>query len=106
MRTAILLLLAALAPAGLSAQGLGDTAARERQKRDEKKAAAPAKVYTEVDLPAPAGPPGAQAVAGGEALPSPGNESKDPAPIHPSVRGTAPPWRGMKLMAPPRAFVP
>ena len=47
------LLLAVLLPSPLLAQGLGDTAARERQKRDEKKAAAPAKVFTEQDLAKP-----------------------------------------------------
>ena len=57
MRTALLVLLAALAPAALSAQGLGDTASRERQKREERKAPVPAKVYTNTDLPAPATPP-------------------------------------------------
>ena len=46
------LLLAVLLPSPLLAQGLGDTAARERQKREEKKAAAPAKVFTDADLPA------------------------------------------------------
>ena len=48
------LLLAVLLPSPLLAQGLGDTAARERQKREEKKAAAPAKVFTDQDLPAAA----------------------------------------------------
>ena len=51
-----LLLLAVLLPASVAAQGLGDAAARERQKREEKKAAPPAKVFTEADLPAPAAP--------------------------------------------------
>jgi hypothetical protein len=49
-----LLLLAVLLPSPLLAQGLGDTAARERQKRAEKPAAAPAKVFTDADLPAAA----------------------------------------------------
>jgi hypothetical protein len=85
MRTALLLLLAALAPAGLSAQGLGDTASRERQKREEKTAAAPAKVYTDADLPAPAAPtPGTKAVAGGEAAPGSG-EATRPAEGAPAV---------------------
>ena len=47
-----LLLLAVLLPSPLLAQGLGDTAARERQKRAEKPPAAPAKVFTDQDLPA------------------------------------------------------
>jgi hypothetical protein len=87
MRTALLLLLAGLAPAGLSAQGLGDTASRERQKREEKTAAAPAKVYTDADLPAPAAPtpaPGTKAVAGGETAPGSG-EATRPAEGAPAV---------------------
>jgi hypothetical protein len=72
MRTALLVLLAALAPAALSAQGLGDTASRERQKREERKAPVPAKVYTNTDLPAPATPPETAAAApGAGAAPSP-----------------------------------
>ena len=51
-----LLLLFVLAPVSLLAQGLGDTAARERQKRAEKPPAAPAKVFTDQDLPEPAAP--------------------------------------------------
>ena len=51
-----LLLLFVLAPASLLAQGLGDTAAREQKKRAEKPKAAPAKVFTDQDLPAPAAP--------------------------------------------------
>ena len=55
MRVA-LLLLAVLLPSPLLAQGLGDTAARERQKRAEKPPSAPARVFTDQDLPAPAAP--------------------------------------------------
>jgi hypothetical protein len=51
-----LLLLAVLLPSPLLAQGLGDTAARERQKRAEKPSSAPARVFTDQDLPAPAAP--------------------------------------------------
>jgi hypothetical protein len=51
-----LLLLFVLAPVSLLAQGLGDTAARERQKRAEKPPAAPAKVFTDQDLPQSAEP--------------------------------------------------
>jgi hypothetical protein len=47
---AAVLLLALLAPPSLAAQGLGDAAARERQKRQEKKQPAPAKVFTDADL--------------------------------------------------------
>jgi hypothetical protein len=50
------LLLAVLLPSPLLAQGLGDTAARERHKREEKKAAAPAKAFTDADLPAAVAP--------------------------------------------------
>jgi hypothetical protein len=48
-----MLLLAVLLPSPLLAQGLGDTAAKERQKRAEKKATGPAKVFTDADLPKP-----------------------------------------------------
>jgi len=51
-----LLLLFVLAPVSLLAQGLGDTAARERQKRAEKPPAPPAKVFTDQDLPQSAEP--------------------------------------------------
>jgi hypothetical protein len=83
MKTALLLLLTALAPAALTAQGLGDTAARERQKREEKKAPAPAKVYTDKDLPAPAAP-AVEAPAGEGAAPPPGEGAK-PAEGAPAV---------------------
>jgi hypothetical protein len=49
MRKAILLL-AILLPASAVAQGLGDAAAREREKRGERKVADPAKVFTDADL--------------------------------------------------------
>lgn len=49
-------LLAVMLPASAAAQGLGDTAAREQKKREEKKAAAPARVFTNQDLPAPSAP--------------------------------------------------
>jgi hypothetical protein len=61
-----------LLPSPLLAQGLGDTAARERQKREEKKTAAPAKVYTDQDLPAAAAPAGASPVRTGKAVSSRG----------------------------------
>jgi hypothetical protein len=47
-----LVLVAMLLPVPLAAQGLGDTAARERKKREAAKAPAPAKVFTNQDLPA------------------------------------------------------
>jgi hypothetical protein len=64
-----LLLLAVLLPSSLFAQGLGDSAARERQKRAGKGSAPPAKVYTEKDLPQPAAP--ADASQPGEATSHP-----------------------------------
>jgi hypothetical protein len=48
--TKAILLLAVLLPASAAAQGLGDAAAREREKRGEKKASSPAKVFTDADL--------------------------------------------------------
>jgi hypothetical protein len=54
--TRAILLLAVLLPASAAAQGLGDAAAREREKRGEKKAAAPAKVFTDADLAKPEAP--------------------------------------------------
>jgi hypothetical protein len=50
MKTAALLL-AVVLPSPLLAQGLGDTAARERQKRAEKTPAPPPRVFTDTDLP-------------------------------------------------------
>ncbi len=49
------LLLVAAVPAWSAAQGLGDTAARERQKRQQT-APAPARVFTEADLAKPEAP--------------------------------------------------
>jgi hypothetical protein len=49
MKTAVLVLLAVL-PVPLAAQGLGDAAAKERQKREQQTKAAPAKVFTDADL--------------------------------------------------------
>jgi hypothetical protein len=46
----VLLLLMAGWPAAGEAQGLGDAAARERQKRKQKPASEPAKVFTDEDL--------------------------------------------------------
>jgi len=67
-------LLLVLAPVSLLAQGLGDTAAREREKRAEKPPAAPAKVYTDQDLPA-ADPAASSSVPADEAVSSPGSPS-------------------------------
>jgi hypothetical protein len=66
------LLLVVLLPSPLLAQGLGDTAARERQKREEKKTAAPARVYTDQDLPTAAAPAEASPVRTGKAVSSRG----------------------------------
>ena len=53
---AALVLAAVLVPVPLAAQGLGDKAVRERQKREERKAPDPPKVYTNQDLPRAAEP--------------------------------------------------
>ncbi len=49
MKTAALVLLA-LVPVPLAAQGLGDAAAKERQKREQQAKPAPKKVFTDSDL--------------------------------------------------------
>jgi hypothetical protein len=49
MKTAALVLVALL-PTPLAAQGLGDAAAKERQKRQQQAKPAPAKVFTDSDL--------------------------------------------------------
>jgi len=49
MKTAALVLLALL-PVPLAAQGLGDAAAKERQKREQQAKPAPKKVFTDSDL--------------------------------------------------------
>ena len=83
----LLLLLAVLLPGTVAAQGLGDTAAREQRKREEKKAAAPAKVFTNQDLKASAAPVDASDPSdpaavipsrdSGEPSPEPGDTSAD-----------------------------
>jgi len=55
MKTAALVLVALL-PAPLAAQGLGDAAAKERQKRQQQAKPAPAKVFTDNDLSSRAAP--------------------------------------------------
>ncbi len=85
---AALLLLAVLLPSSLFAQGLGDSAARERQKRAGKGSAPPAKVYTDQDLPEPAAP--ADASRPGKATSTPGASKGEPesaAPADPSSPG-------------------
>jgi hypothetical protein len=75
------LVLGLLAPALAAAQGLGDTAAREREKRAKQavKNAAPARVFTEADLDA--GRPPGQAEAAGQST----------APAHEAPTEAGPP---------------
>lgn len=89
-----LLLLAVLLPAPLVAQGLGDAAARERQKRQQQAKPAPTKVFTDADLATAKAPegeagehviprdpdqPGPEGSAGtADSPPSPVTEPKDP----------------------------
>ncbi len=102
------LLLAVLLPASAAAQGLGDTAAREQKKREEKKEAAPARVFTNQDLPKPgearpdAVVPGDSGEAGPEASATPADPSSPdpsgaprddtarPAPVKPGTGGVDP----------------
>jgi hypothetical protein len=76
-----MLLLAVLLPAAAAAQGLGDTAAREKKKREEKKVAAPAKVFTNDDLPKP-GEPGEDVSSRG--APSESGDEGSALPADPS----------------------
>jgi hypothetical protein len=78
-----------LLPASAAAQGLGDAAAREQKKREERKAPVPARVYSNQDLPKPgeasepAGDPADPGAAGstGPLDPaSPGSTGAPPAP--------------------------
>jgi hypothetical protein len=91
---AALLAVLLLLPVPLAAQGLGDAAARERQKRETKTPAAPARVFTNRDLPADTTPaegaataaPPAEAeegVAAGEGPAPPGkaNPARPGAPV-------------------------
>jgi hypothetical protein len=64
------LLLAVLLPVPLAAQGLGDAARRERQKREQQAKPEPTKVFTETDL-AKAKAPAAGDEAGGPAVEQP-----------------------------------
>jgi hypothetical protein len=70
------LVLGLLAPVLAAAQGLGDTAARERDKRAKQavKNAAPARVFTDEDLDA-GRPPGQAAAAGKSATAAPAPEA-------------------------------
>ena len=75
--TKAVLLLAVLLPASVAAQGLGDAAAREREKRGEKKAATPAKVFTDADLAKPEAP--AEDAPGEAARPPRRTRGRDPS---------------------------
>jgi hypothetical protein len=77
MKTAVLVLLAVL-PAPLTAQGLGDAAAKERQKREQQAKAAPAKVFTDADLSRVA-----PSETGDEGSPEPSIHSKSKNPPDP-----------------------
>ena len=84
MRVGVLLL-AALLPAPLGAQGLGDAAARERQKREQQAKPAPAKVFTDADLSTRVAP----SDQGDEGSPEP--SSRAAAPSEPGGEGSATP---------------
>lgn len=88
---AALLAAALLLPVPLAAQGLGDAAARERQKREAKTPAAPARVFTNRDLPAEA-PPAVPADEGAAAAAAPAEEAAgegatSPAKVDPAAPG-------------------
>jgi hypothetical protein len=98
MRT-VVLLLAMLAPAVAAAQGLGDIAARERQKREDKPPAAPAKAYSNRDLPEESRPPAdVPATPEGTTAEASAASGDSPPPADPSSAGAAPP--GDKAAAP------
>jgi hypothetical protein len=80
---AALLAVLLLLPVSLAAQGLGDAAARERQKRETKAPAAPARVFTNRELPANTTP------AEGAATAAPPAEAEAAA-----GEGDAPPAKG------------
>ncbi|HEX9187144.1 MAG TPA: hypothetical protein VGB87_08740 [Vicinamibacteria bacterium] len=86
----VLLLAAVLLPVPLAAQGLGDTAARERQKREAKKAPAPAKVYSNQDLPESAAEPVTPADTGTPGPEGPASSSPG-APAATGAEGSAVP---------------
>jgi hypothetical protein len=71
MKIAVLAL-ALVLPAPLAAQGLGDAAARERQKRGQQAKPAPAKVFTDADLSSRAAP----SEPGGEGSATPASPSE------------------------------
>ena len=79
MRSACFVVLLIAAPAWSQAQGLGDAAARERQKRKQQAAPAPPKVFTDADL-SKASPPGPDQAAGApdETAKAASQEADDP----------------------------
>jgi hypothetical protein len=77
MRRAALLLVLLL-PASALAQGLGDAAAREREKRARQPKQAPARVFTDADLPTQAAPQDQEDEASSD--PSSERRSETPAP--------------------------
>ena len=85
-RIAIVLGLLALAlPALAAAQGLGDAAAREREKRQAAKKPAPAKVYTDDDL-AEGRPPGTASADGA----NPSSTTSTPGAASPAPEQSSP----------------
>jgi hypothetical protein len=89
---AAVLVLVALLPAPLAAQGLGDAAAKERQKRQQQAKPAPAKVFTDSDLssrgaPSPPGDEGSADVSSRAAPSESGGEGSaipsKPEPVDP-----------------------
>jgi hypothetical protein len=79
MKAAALVLLALL-PAPLAAQGLGDAAAKERQKREQQAKPAPAKVFTDTDLAKAKPPESGEEAAGPEGKPVTPRDSGEPGP--------------------------
>jgi len=87
MKTAALVLLALL-PVPLAAQGLGDAAAKERQKREHEAKPAPAKVFTDSDLSSGAAPSdAADASSRGASQPGPEGSAESSPRVAPSGTG-------------------
>ena len=80
--TSLGFVLALLWSAAAAAQGLGDTAARERARRQAAKAPAPARSFTNEDLDK--GRPPGQATPAGDASPAPAGEAGAPPAPEPS----------------------
>jgi hypothetical protein len=88
LRAAVLAVLLLL-PVSLAAQGLGDAAARERQKREAKPPAPPARVFTNRDLPAETAPAEGAGAPGAAAEPDPAGETAGVA-ASPEAQASAP----------------